>query len=104
MADAVQAVDASSAESVAGALQRQHVGLVHDVVDHRCGDDLASGDASQAGELQVRGQNQRGAFVTTGDELVAWPQNFGPFAMRVGWCHSVVATEGGCGGAEDVVV
>jgi len=20
------------------------------------------------------------------------------------WCHSVVATEGGCGGAEDVVV
>ena len=67
--DAWEGVDAAVAEPVAGALQREDVGVVDDAVDHRCGDGLVTEDAAPAAEGQVRGQDQRGVFVAGGDEL-----------------------------------
>jgi hypothetical protein len=57
-ADAGEAVDASSAESVAGAFEGEDVGVVDDAVDHRGGDDLVTEDVAPAGEGQVAGQDQ----------------------------------------------
>ena len=67
--DAGQGVDAAVAESVAGALQGEDVGVVDDAVDHRGGDDLVSEDAGPGAEWQVAGQDQRGVFVPGGDQL-----------------------------------
>ena len=46
--DAWKAVDAASAEPVAGALEGEHVGVVDDAVDHGCGDGLVSEHAGPA--------------------------------------------------------
>ena len=61
--DAGQAVDASAAESVAGAFEGEDVGVVDDPVDHGCGDGLVSEDASPAGERQVAGEDEGCVFV-----------------------------------------
>ena len=61
--DAGEAVDAASAEPVAGAFEGEDVGVVDDAVDHGGGDDLVSEYASSAGERQVGGQDQRGVLV-----------------------------------------
>ena len=61
--DAGKAVDASSAESVAGAFEGEDVGVVDDAVDHGCGDGLVAEDASTAGERQVAGEHQGCVFV-----------------------------------------
>jgi hypothetical protein len=47
-ADAGEAVDASTAESVAGAFEGEHVGVVNDPVDHRGGDGLVAEDTAPA--------------------------------------------------------
>ena len=52
-ADAGKAVDAASAESVAGALQGEDIGVVDDAIDHRGGDGLVAEDAAPAAEGQV---------------------------------------------------
>jgi hypothetical protein len=57
-ADAGQCVDAAVAEPVAGAFQREDVGVVDDPVDHRGGDGLVAEHAAPAGERQVRGEDQ----------------------------------------------
>ena len=46
--DAGEAVDAAPAESVAGAFQREDVGVVDDAVDHGGGDDLVAEHAGPA--------------------------------------------------------
>jgi len=46
--DAGQGVVAAVAEPVAGALQREDVGVVDDAVDHRGGDGLVAEDAAPA--------------------------------------------------------
>ena len=46
--DARKAVDAASAEAVAGAFEGEHVGVVDDAVDHGCCDCLVSEHASPA--------------------------------------------------------
>ena len=69
VADAGQAVDAASAESVAGAFEGEYVGVVDDAVDHRGGDGLVTEDAAPAAEGQVAGQDQGGVFVAGRDEL-----------------------------------
>ena len=61
--DAWEAVDAASAEAVAGAFEGEDVGVVDDAVDHGGGDGLVAEDASPAGEGQVRGEDQGGVFV-----------------------------------------
>jgi hypothetical protein len=55
-ADAGEAVDASSAESVAGAFEGEDVGVVDDAVDHRGGDGLVAEDPPQPenGRFEVR--------------------------------------------------
>ena len=58
-----EAVDAASAEPVAGAFEGQDVGVVDDAVDHRGGDGLVAEYGSPAGERQVGGQDQRGVLV-----------------------------------------
>ena len=67
--DARETVDPTSAEPVAGALQREDVGVVNDAVDHRGGDGLVSEHPSPTGERQVRGLDERRVFVATRDEL-----------------------------------
>lgn len=67
--DAGEAVDAASAEPVAGTFKGQDVGVVDDAVDHGCGDGLVTEHASPAGERQVRGQDKGGVLVAGGDEL-----------------------------------
>jgi hypothetical protein len=57
-ADAGEAVDAASAESVAGAFEGEDVGVVDDAVDHGCGDGLVTEHAAPAGERQVAGEDQ----------------------------------------------
>ena len=67
--DAGQAVDAASAEPVAGAFEGENVGVVNDAVDHGGGDGLVAEDAAPAGKRQVAGEDQRGVLVSAGDEL-----------------------------------
>lgn len=54
LADGWRGVDAAVAEPVACALEGQDVGVVHDAVDHRGGDDLVAEDGAPAAERQVR--------------------------------------------------
>lgn len=61
--DAGEAVDASSAEPIAGALEGEDVGVVNDAVDHRGGDGLIPEDPAPTGERQVRGEDQRRVLV-----------------------------------------
>ena len=61
--DAGEAVDAASAESVAGAFQGEDVGVVNDAVDHRCCDGLIAEDPAPAAEWQVAGEHERGVLV-----------------------------------------
>jgi hypothetical protein len=65
----VQGVDSGVFEAVARTLEGQDLGMVHDPVDHRCGDDLVTEDVAPTGERQVGGQDQRGVFVAAGDQL-----------------------------------
>ena len=67
--DAGEAVDACVAEPVAGSFEGEDVGVVHDPVDHGCGDGLVTENRSPAGERQVRGEDQGGVFVAGGHEL-----------------------------------
>ncbi len=67
--DAGQSVDAAVAESVAGALQGEDVGVVDDAVDHRGGDGLVAEHTAPAAEGQVAGEDERGVFVAAADEL-----------------------------------
>jgi hypothetical protein len=64
-----QCVDSAVFESVAGSFEGEYLGVVHDAVDHRCGDDLVAEDVAPPGEGQVRRQDQRGVFVAAGDQL-----------------------------------
>jgi hypothetical protein len=50
-------------EAVAGAFERDDVGMVDDAVDHGPGDDLIAEHVAPAGKRQVRGQDQRGVLV-----------------------------------------
>ncbi len=50
-------------ESVAGALEADHVGVVDDAVDHCGGDGEVAEDVAPAGEWQVARHDQRGVFV-----------------------------------------
>ena len=43
--------------------------MVNDSVDHRGGHDVVTEDVAPSGEGEVAGQDQRGVFVTAGDEL-----------------------------------
>ena len=61
--DAGQGVDAAVAESVAGALEGDDVGVVDDAVDHGGGDGLVAEHAAPAAEWQVGCEDQRGVFV-----------------------------------------
>ena len=61
--DAGEAVDAASAEPVAGSFEGEDVGVVDDAVDHGGGDGLVAEHASPAGERQVGGQDQGGVLV-----------------------------------------
>ena len=69
VSDAGEAVDAASAEAVAGAFEGEDVGVVDDAVDHCGGDGLVSEDGAPAGEWQVAGQDQGCVFVAGRDEL-----------------------------------
>ena len=55
-------------EPVAAAFEGVDVGVVEDAVDHGGGNSLVAEDVAPAGEGQVAGQDQRGAFAV-GDEL-----------------------------------
>lgn len=57
--DAAEGVDAPVAEPVAGSFPREDVGVVHDSVDHGCGDDLASEHARPGRRVPVAGQDRR---------------------------------------------
>ena len=67
--DAGQGVDASVAESVAGAFEGDDVGVVDDAVDHGGGDDLVAEDAGPGAERQVAGEDEGGVLVAGGNEL-----------------------------------
>ena len=56
--DARKAVDAPSAEAVAGAFEGEDVGVVDDAVDHGCGDDVVTEDLTPAAEDFVAGDDQ----------------------------------------------
>ncbi len=62
-ADAGEAVDAASAEPVAGASQCDYVSVVDDAVDHRGGDGLVSEHVSPTGERGVAGEYEGRVFV-----------------------------------------
>ena len=67
--DAGEGVVGEVFQPVAAAFESVDVGVVDDAVDHGGGDGLVAEDVSPAGEWQVAGQDQRGVFVTAGDEL-----------------------------------
>ena len=67
--NAREAVDASAAESVAGAFEGADVCVADDAVDHGGGDGLVAEHASPAGEGQVAGEHERGVLVAGADEL-----------------------------------
>ncbi len=62
------AAEVAVAEAVAVAFEAEDFGVVDEPVDHLGGDELVAEDLAPDGEALVAGDDQRGAFVTAGDE------------------------------------
>ena len=63
------AAEVSVFEPVGVAFEGDDVGVVDEPVDHRGGDDLIAEDLAPPAERLVAGDDERGAFVSGGDEL-----------------------------------
>lgn len=64
-------------DAVAGALERDDIGVMHDPIDHGRGDGGFAEDLSPAGERQVGSQDDRRFLVAGGGELEGQVRYFG---------------------------
>ena len=77
--DRRDAAEVAVFEAVAVAFEAEHLGVVHEPVDHRGGGYLIAEDFAPRTEWLVGGDDQAGAFVTAADEhehrFAAWGSN-----------------------------